>query len=112
MIAVKITEDGAVDHINALAKKYRDKPMAGRSNLQQAVPITFGYKMATMLAAFERHKQRLAGLPDALHGFTAQLLVANLGTVGEELEIHQRLGDTLLERGILWIGLPLIEGWL
>ena len=40
-------------------KKYRDTPMAGRSNLQQAVPITFGYKMATMLAAFERHKQRL-----------------------------------------------------
>ena len=29
--------------------------MAGRSNLQQAVPITFGYKMATFLAAFERH---------------------------------------------------------
>jgi 3-carboxy-cis,cis-muconate cycloisomerase len=36
--------------------------MAGRSNLQQAVPITFGYKMATVLAAFERHKQRLAEL--------------------------------------------------
>jgi 3-carboxy-cis,cis-muconate cycloisomerase len=33
--------------------------MAGRSNLQQAVPITFGYKMATLLAAFARHKQRL-----------------------------------------------------
>ena len=42
-----------------LAKKYRDTPMAGRSNLQQAVPITFGYKMATLLGAFERHKQRL-----------------------------------------------------
>jgi 3-carboxy-cis,cis-muconate cycloisomerase len=36
--------------------------MAGRSNLQQAVPITFGYKMATLLAAFERHKQRLTEL--------------------------------------------------
>ncbi len=36
--------------------------MAGRSNLQQAVPITFGYKMATILAGFERHKQRLAEL--------------------------------------------------
>ena len=36
--------------------------MAGRSNLQQAVPITFGYKMATMLGAFERHKQRLKEL--------------------------------------------------
>jgi 3-carboxy-cis,cis-muconate cycloisomerase len=47
------------DALAALAKKYRDTPMAGRSNLQQAVPITFGYKMATMLAAFERHKQRL-----------------------------------------------------
>jgi 3-carboxy-cis,cis-muconate cycloisomerase len=45
-----------------LAKKYRDTPMAGRSNLQQAVPITFGYKMATLLAGFERHKQRLKEL--------------------------------------------------
>jgi 3-carboxy-cis,cis-muconate cycloisomerase len=45
-----------------LAKKYRDTPMAGRSNLQQAVPITFGYKMATVLTGFERHKQRLAEL--------------------------------------------------
>jgi 3-carboxy-cis,cis-muconate cycloisomerase len=48
----------------ALAKKYRDTPMAGRSNLQQAVPITFGYKMATLLAAFERHRQRLAQLKE------------------------------------------------
>jgi 3-carboxy-cis,cis-muconate cycloisomerase len=52
-----------------LARKYRDTPMAGRSNLQQAVPITFGYKMATVLAGFERHKQRLAELrPRALVG--------------------------------------------
>ena len=28
-----------------LAAKYRATPMAGRSNLQQAMPITFGYKM-------------------------------------------------------------------
>src|ERR1700723_2004098 len=50
------------DALAALARKYRDTPMAGRSNLQQAVPITFGYKMATILAAFERHKQRLKEL--------------------------------------------------
>src|ERR1700722_17530941 len=56
-------------HINAiadalagLARKYRDTPMAGRSNLQQAVPITFGYKMATLLAAFARHRERLSEL--------------------------------------------------
>src|SRR6201999_2875584 len=37
---------GICDALAALAKKYRDTPMVGRSNLQQAVPITFGYKMA------------------------------------------------------------------
>lgn len=50
------------DSLAGLAKKYRDTPMVGRSNLQQAVPITFGYKMATVLGAFERHKERLAQL--------------------------------------------------
>src|ERR1700691_1233693 len=54
--------NGIADALAALASKYRDTPMAGRSNLQQAVPITFGYKMATLLAAFERHKQRLKEL--------------------------------------------------
>ena len=51
--------DDIRDALATLAKKYRDTPMAGRSNLQQAVPITFGYKMATLLGAYERHKQRL-----------------------------------------------------
>ena len=50
------------DALAGLAKKHRDTPMAGRSNLQQAVPITFGYKVATILAAMERHRQRLAEL--------------------------------------------------
>jgi 3-carboxy-cis,cis-muconate cycloisomerase len=50
------------DNLARLAKRYRNTPMAGRSNLQQAVPITFGYKMATVLSAFERHRERLAQL--------------------------------------------------
>src|ERR1700704_6487645 len=40
----------------------RDPPMAGRSNLQQAVPLTFGFKTATLLAAMQRHRERLAQL--------------------------------------------------
>jgi len=36
--------------------------MIGRSNLQQAIPITFGYKMAGLLSAIERHRTRLAQL--------------------------------------------------
>jgi 3-carboxy-cis,cis-muconate cycloisomerase len=46
----------------ALAQRHRDTPVVGRSNLQQAIPVTFGYKMATILAAVERHLDRLAEL--------------------------------------------------
>jgi 3-carboxy-cis,cis-muconate cycloisomerase len=52
-----------------LAREHRDTPMIGRSNLQQAVPVTFGYKMAGLLAAVQRHLERLAQLrPRALTG--------------------------------------------
>src|ERR1700724_469310 len=64
--------NGISEALAGLARKYRDTPMAGRSNLQQAVPITFGYKMATVLAAFERHKQRLKEL-------RARVLVGEFG---------------------------------
>jgi 3-carboxy-cis,cis-muconate cycloisomerase len=45
-----------------LALKHRDTPMAGRTHLQHALPITFGYKVAIWLAMFDRHQQRLAEL--------------------------------------------------
>ncbi len=45
-----------------LARRHRDTPMVGRSNLQQAVPVTFGYKMAGLLAGIERHRERLSQL--------------------------------------------------
>ena len=43
-----------------LAVEHAATPMPGRSNLQQAVPITFGFKMARLLATFRRHQVRLA----------------------------------------------------
>ncbi len=45
-----------------LARKHRLTPMIGRSNLQQAIPVTFGYKMAGLLSAIERHRTRLEQL--------------------------------------------------
>lgn len=42
-----------------LAKKYRDTPMVGRSNIQQAIPMTFGYKVAVWLAGLQRQAERL-----------------------------------------------------
>jgi len=45
-----------------LAATHRNTPMAGRTHLQQALPITFGYKAAIWLAMFDRHQERLAQL--------------------------------------------------
>ncbi|MDE2120205.1 MAG: 3-carboxy-cis,cis-muconate cycloisomerase [Betaproteobacteria bacterium] len=47
-----------------LARDHRDTPMIGRSNLQQAIPVTFGYKMAGLLSAVERHRERLDQLKE------------------------------------------------
>lgn len=43
-----------------LSRRHRDTPMAGRTHLQQALPVTFGYKTAIWLAALDRHAERLA----------------------------------------------------
>lgn len=43
----------------ATARKYRDTPMAGRTHLQQALPVTFGYKAAVWLSSIDRHIERI-----------------------------------------------------
>ena len=45
--------------LGELAQRYRDTPMAGRTHMQQALPITFGYKVGIWLAMFDRHAERL-----------------------------------------------------
>ncbi|KAK1228945.1 hypothetical protein PQX77_008011 [Marasmius sp. AFHP31] len=52
--------DEIISVLEEAAQKYASTPMAARSNLQQAVPITFGFKLARLLATFKRHKQRLS----------------------------------------------------
>ena len=42
-----------------LALEHKDTPMCGRTHGQIGLPITFGYKAATWLDEFERHRQRL-----------------------------------------------------
>jgi 3-carboxy-cis,cis-muconate cycloisomerase len=49
-------------HLSALARRYRDTPMAGRTHLQHALPVTFGYKAAVWLFALDRHADRLREL--------------------------------------------------
>jgi 3-carboxy-cis,cis-muconate cycloisomerase len=80
-----------------LARKHRLTPMIGRSNLQQAIPVTFGYKMAGLLSAIERHRTRLDQLrPRVLVGEFAGAAgtLASLATGAMETQagLMQELG--------------------
>jgi 3-carboxy-cis,cis-muconate cycloisomerase len=71
------------------ARRYRDTPMAGRTHLQQALPVTFGYKLAIWLAMLDRHSERLAQLrPRVLVGQFggAAGTLASLGERGLEVQ--------------------------
>jgi 3-carboxy-cis,cis-muconate cycloisomerase len=70
----------------SLAQKYRDTPMPGRTHLQQALPITFGYKCAIWLSMMDRHAARLRELKP-------RVLVAQFGGAAGTLA-------SLGERGI------------
>ena len=49
-------------HLADLARTHRDTPMAGRTHLQHALPVTFGYKAAVWLSALDRHADRMREL--------------------------------------------------
>jgi 3-carboxy-cis,cis-muconate cycloisomerase len=85
-------------HLAELARRYRDTPMAGRTHLQHALPVTFGYKAAVWLSALDRHADRLKELrPRVLvvqFGGAAGTL-ASLGAGGESLQTRAELAREL-----------------
>lgn len=91
--------------LRSLAEKYRDTPVAGRSNLQQAIPTTFGFKMAVLLAAFERHRARLAEIrPRVLVGEFGGAVgtLASLGRRGLEVQAALMQELKLGQPAIAW----------
>jgi 3-carboxy-cis,cis-muconate cycloisomerase len=88
-----------------LARRYRDTPMAGRSNLQQAVPLTFGFKMAALLAAMQRHRERLKELrPRVLVGEFGGAVgtLASLGRDGLKVQAEMMKELGLGQPAIAW----------
>jgi 3-carboxy-cis,cis-muconate cycloisomerase len=88
-----------------LSRRYRDTPMAGRSNLQQAVPLTFGFKTATLLAAMQRHRERLAQLrPRVLVGEFGGAVgtLASLGADGLKVQAELMKELSLGQPEIAW----------
>lgn len=79
-----------------LAKKHRDTPMAGRTHLQQALPVTFGYKAAIWLAMFDRHQERLAQLRPRVAVVEFAGAAGTLASLGDKgFEVQKALAEEL-----------------
>ncbi len=88
--------DRLSEALRTLAEAHTHTPMAGRTWLQQALPVTFGLKAAGWFSAVERHRARIREMrPRVLviqFGGAAGTLAA-LGTKG--LQVAAALGEEL-----------------
>jgi 3-carboxy-cis,cis-muconate cycloisomerase len=86
----------AIAAAEKLARDHRSTPMAARSNLQQAVPITFGFKMARLLATLVRHRARLADIRPRIEVFEFGGAAGTLATLGDKgLAVQEALAHEL-----------------
>ncbi|KAF9885794.1 hypothetical protein FE257_012376 [Aspergillus nanangensis] len=87
-----------IQTLRELSAKYRDTPMAGRTHLQHALPVTFGYKCAVWLSGFQRHLERLEQLKSRTllvqFGGAAGSL-ASLGEGDDGLRVRKALAEEL-----------------
>src|SRR5271170_3834638 len=87
-------------HLADLARRHRDTPMAGRTHLQHALPITFGYKAAIWLAALDRHAIRLCELRPRV--LLAQFggAAGTLASLGEGAEVVRSRSELARDLGL------------
>ena len=84
------------DALTNLAAQHKRTSVAGRTLMQQAVPVTFGLKAAGWLSAIERHRRRMKELRSramALQFGGAAGTLASLGNRG--LEVAAELAGEL-----------------
>ncbi|WPO50230.1 3-carboxy-cis,cis-muconate cycloisomerase [Pseudomonas sp. S1Bt23] len=80
----------------AQAQRYADTPMAGRTWLQHATPVTLGMKIAGWLGAVSRSRERLAQLKPRLLVLQFGGASGTLAALGEQaLPIAQALAEEL-----------------
>ncbi|MET0426556.1 MAG: lyase family protein [Actinoplanes sp.] len=90
------------DGLAGLVDEHAGTVMAGRTHAQQAVPTTFGAKMAVFLGEMTRHRTRLARARDAVSvvslfgaGGTSAALGGLADAVRTDLAARLGLADTL-----------------
>lgn len=71
------------DALAAQAERHIDTPLAGRTWLQQATPVTLGMKLAGVLGAITRHRQRLSELKPRLLSLQFGGASGSLAALGE-----------------------------
>ncbi|QIE86026.1 3-carboxy-cis,cis-muconate cycloisomerase [Pseudomonas nitroreducens] len=72
------------DALAVQAERHADTPLAGRTWLQQATPVTLGMKLAGVLGAVTRHRQRLAELKPRLLCLQFGGASGSLAALGEQ----------------------------
>jgi len=83
-----------------LVGKYRATPIAGRTWMQQAIPTTFGMKVAGWLDALDRHRERLREAQPRC------LVLQFGGAVGTLASLHEKgldVAQALAEDLRLWL---------
>ena len=88
-----------------IAEAHRDTPMAGRTHLQHAAPVTFGYKAAVWLSMIDRHLQRLEQLREralVVQFSGAAGTLASLGDKGLAVQHELALELSLNVPDITW----------
>jgi 3-carboxy-cis,cis-muconate cycloisomerase len=97
--ALKVLErdlDAVADQLVGIAKAHRDTVMVGRTHIQHALPVTFGYKAAVWLSSIDRHRKRLIELRPRLLVGQFSGAVGTLASLGDRgLEMQDALMDEL-----------------
>jgi len=92
-----------VRHLSTLAECHRNLVLAGRTHGQQALPITFGVKIAAWIAPLLRHLQRLEEILPRLMVVQFGGAAGTLAALGDEgLPVMQALAEELQ------LGVPLM----
>lgn len=84
---IEIVEEemaGIEKALRRVCERFKATAMAGRSNLQQAVPVSFGFKMARLLSTFQRHRTRLEELKPRVLVVEFSGAAGTLATISEE----------------------------
>ncbi|MCQ4330963.1 3-carboxy-cis,cis-muconate cycloisomerase [Pseudomonas stutzeri] len=78
------------------AERHADTPMAGRTWLQHATPVTLGMKIAGWLGAVTRHRERLQAIKPRLLSLQFGGASGSLAALGEQgWPVSQALADEL-----------------